>query len=344
MGGKLIVKEHPKQHYRTLFHQGTGFFVRKEDEGFPEPFWSEDSPELLDVSITNYCENGCSFCYRQSSVDGRHMSMQDMHKIINQASEAGVMQMAIGGGNPNQHPQFIEILKCVRENGIVPTYTSNGNGLTDEILEATRKYCGAMAVSAYPPYERYEELTERIRSFGIKVNLHVILKGDTIDVLIRWMKEPPRWFDNINAVIVLNYKPIGNYAHDLVIDKEKIAVFYESVSKCDTVKVGFDSCCMPGIVTWMNVNPSLVESCEAARFSAFISEDLKMYPCSFMANTNMFGDLKKDSLIDIWRKNIHFVNHRSRILNNGCMGCGCKYQDLCKGGCVFLPEINQCGL
>lgn len=341
-GGKLIVKEHPKQHYRTLFHQGTGFFVRKEDEGFSEPFWSEDGPELLDVSITNYCENGCSFCYRQSSVDGWHMPMQDMHKIIIQASEAGVMQMAIGGGNPNQHPQFIEILKSVRESGIVPTYTSNGNGLTDEILEATRKYCGAIAVSAYPPYGRYEELTEHIRSFGIKVNLHVILKRDTIDVLIQWMKEPPRWFDNINAVIVLNYKPIGNYAQDLVIDKEKIAVFYESVSKCVSVKVGFDSCCMPGIVTWMNVNPSLVESCEAARFSAFISEDMKMFPCSFMANTNMFGDLRKDSLIDIWRKNIHFVNHRAKILNNGCMGC--KHQNLCKGGCVFLPEINQCGL
>ena len=64
MDGSLKIQNHPEQHYRTLFHQKTGFFVRKEEDGFPEPSWSAEGPELIDLSITSFCGRKCSFCYR----------------------------------------------------------------------------------------------------------------------------------------------------------------------------------------------------------------------------------------------------------------------------------------
>lgn len=341
MRGDIIMIEHPQAHYKTLFSRSTGFFARIEYDGYPEPFWSEDGPELLDVAITNYCEHGCDFCYRQSNRTGMHMTMDDVYSIVEQARNVNVLQIALGGGNPNQHPQFIEILRLIREVGIVPSYTSNGDGLTDEILLATKKYCGAMALSLYPPYERYDELTKKIYAYGIKLNLHVILKNDTIDLLSEWMQTPPIWFNNINAIIFLNYKPIVSPKSMMVTDRDKLKAFYTAVSGCKSVKIGFDSCCIPGIVTWMNVHHALIEACESARFSAFISEDMKMYPCSFMANTEMYGDLRTSSLLNIWQKNSAFVNHRDKILKNKCKAC--KFQQQCNGGCAFMPEINQCG-
>lgn len=54
---------------------------------------------------------------------------------------------------------------------------------------------------------------------------------------------------------------------------------------------------MSGIVQWMKgVKSVFLESREAARFSAFISEDMKMYPCSFMVNTDMYANLREMSL------------------------------------------------
>lgn len=338
--GDLIVIRHESQHYRTIFNRHTGFFVRKEDDSHPEPFWAEDGPELLDIAITNYCEHGCSFCYRKSNKSGKHVSLEDLQSVVKQANELGVLQIALGGGNPNQHPLFVEILKMIRESGIVPSYTSNGEGLTDDILQATKQYCGAMALSLYQPYDRYEGLTEKIKSFGIKLNLHVILKKDTIELLTSWLKEPPTWFSNINALIVLNYKPVASSSSLMVTDKRLLKDFYSAVSECQHTKIGFDSCCVPGIVTWMNVNPALIESCEAARFSAFISEELKMYPCSFMANTDSCGDLHQSSMLEIWQANGSFVEHRNKIKNNTCGGC--KNHHLCNGGCAFMSEINQC--
>lgn len=340
MRGDIIIREHSLAHYKTLFCRKTGFFARIEEDGYPEPFWSEDGPELLDVAITNYCGHGCSFCYRQSNPEGKHMSLIDFRNVIQQALNVGVLQIALGGGNPNQHPQFIEILRLIREAGIIPSYTSNGDGLTDKILMATKKYCGAMALSLYPPYDKYDKLTTWIHTYGIKLNLHIILKYDTIDLLSEWIQSPPIWFNNINAIIVLNYKPITSPKSMMVTDREKLKAFYTVVSNCKSIKIGFDSCCVPGIVKWMNVNNALIESCESARFSAFISEDMKMYPCSFMANTDLYGNLHTSSLIDIWQNNFAFVNHRNKILNNNCRTC--KQKHLCNGGCVFMPEINQC--
>ena len=338
--GDNVVRIHHSQHYKTLFNQKSGFLVRLEDEGHEEPFWSEDGPELLDLSITNYCERCCDFCYRRANPSGLHMLLNDVENVVKQAKDAGVLQIALGGGNPNQHPHFVDVLRIVRDNGIVPSYTSNGEGLTDDILEATKKYCGAMALSLYYPYERYDQIVERISGMGIKLNLHVILKSDTIELLTEWFKEPPTLFSHINAVIVLNYKPINGSRDLMVKDVGRLNAFYESASACKSVKIGFDSCCISGIVKWMNVPEVLIESCEAARFSCFISEDMKMYPCSFMVSQGWFGDLRKESLFDIWRNNEYFKKFREVGVPERCTGC--RYAEVCKGGCRAFEEINFC--
>lgn len=337
----MIERVHPEQHYRTVFNQQTGFFVRKEDVGYPEPSWAADGPELIDLSITNYCEKGCRFCYRETlRDDALFMSLEDVAEVVRQAAECGTMQIALGGGNPNQHPRFVDVLRIIREHEIVPSYTTNGDGLTDDILRATAEYCGAMAVSVYPPYDesRYEALLAKIKEYGIIVNLHAIIKNDTLDKWMCWLKEPPSFFKNVNAIIFLNYKPVRGGG--LAVDKERVQAFFEAVNRCRTVKIGFDSCSISGIVKWMGTPSYLIESCEAARFSAFVSEDMKMYPCSFMAGLGYCGDLRKNTLLEIWQQNEYFELFRENEVTARCAGC--KHYVVCKGGCHLFEGINFC--
>jgi radical SAM protein with 4Fe4S-binding SPASM domain len=315
--------------------------ARVEKKGYSEPFWCEESPELIDISITNYCEKGCSFCYRNSNVDGQHMPFEDYQKIINQIRELGVFQIALGGGNPNQHPDFIKILQTTYNAGIVPSYTTNGLGLTDSILEATEKYCGAIAISAYEPFSFLSETIERVKDFKIKLNLHFLLNKKSVATAIEWLINPPSFLEGINAIIFLNYKPINSSSELLLNKSDLITYFFDLVSQHKgSFKIGFDSCSISGIVSCMKVNSIFIEHCEAARFSAFISEDLKMYPCSFMVGTSNHGNLKEQSFQKIWKENHAFVNQRELILNNKCNSCDSR--ENCMGGCVFLDEINLC--
>lgn len=340
-GGRLIETVHSSQHYRTVFDQRTGFFVRKEDLGWPEPTWSADGPELIDLSITNFCERGCDFCYRDTKRNGAiYMGIDEIVDVVSQAQDCGTLQIALGGGNPNQHPQFIEILRIIREHNIIPSYTTNGDGLSNEVLSATADYCGAMAISFYPPYDEgyYEGLLTRIKEFGITVNLHVIINNDTLNYWISWLRTPPAFLRLVNAVIFLNYKPIkGAYA---LLEKKRLRQFFDTAKHCSCVKIGFDSCSISGIVLWMNTPVYMVEPCEAARFSTFISEDMKMYPCSFMVDKRCYGDLRKNTLIDIWNNNEHFKGFRQDVTCDRCIGCG--LYETCRGGCRMFPDINFC--
>lgn len=340
----IVHKRYEDQHYSVLFNKKTGYFVRAEDAGYPEPLWSAHGPELLDISVTNWCDKGCSFCYRKSTTRGNHMPLADYELIMRQAEKLDVLQVALGGGNPNQHPDFIKILESTVAHNIVPCYTTNGRGLTPDILQATKELCGSVAISAYEPYTEFRKHLENLFAYGIKANVHFVTDSQTIDTAIKWLSKPPDFLDGINSLIFLNYKPIGRNPNMslLLKDTGKIQEFYRLVSSNKNVlKIGFDSCSMSGVVKYLDVNSSFYEGCDAGRFSAFVDENLRMMPCSFMTNTGWFGDLRTDSMLNIWQNNPYFAKYRGNILNNGCTSCA--FQKTCMGGCPFIEELSQCG-
>jgi len=290
--------------YTSFFNPSSGFFARVPDKGKKDPFWSPHGPELMDISITNWCDKGCSFCYKASTKRGTHMALADYKRVIDQAAEMGTFQVALGGGNPNQHPDFIEILAYTATKGVVPNYTTNGRGLSDAILRATRQYCGAVAVSAYPPYDETAETIERLAEFGIKTNVHFILDADSIDTAIDWLNSPPEFLRGINAIIFLNYKPSGRkvFEEKLLRHSPRLDEFFAlATSQHRKLKVGFDACCVSGVFARTNANTSMVDACDAGRFSMYVSEDLKVHPCSFQSGL-ADGDQLNDetTLLDIW--------------------------------------------
>lgn len=340
----LNIKHYKQQHYSTLFNPRTGFFARVEDDGFPEPFWSEHGPELLDISITNWCDNDCFFCYRNSHKSGHHMTVSEYETIMLQASQMGVLQVALGGGNPNQHPDFCKILELTRNvYGIIPSYTTNGKGLSQEVVKMSSEVCGAVAVSAYPPYSLAVEAVEKFTQAGIKTNLHFILDADSIKTALSWIENPPLFLKNINAIVFLNYKPVGRQKDNRLLNKSPLIRDFFKVIQNEQLpfKAGFDSCMVSALASLTTFNTCFYDACEAARFSMYISEKLIMYPCSFMESITDGVSLNHKSLLDTWRNGSAFKLIRKQLQLMKCPTC--KYIIYCKGGCPVFPEINVCG-
>ena len=341
----LRITRYKEEHYSTFFNPNTGFFARVEEPGHKEPFWSPQGPELLDISITNWCDKGCALCYRKSDEAGNHMSINDYENIMRQSQKMHVLQVALGGGNPNQHPEFCEILRLTREKyNIVPNYTTNGRGLTSEVLEATSRYCGAVAVSAYAPFDETQAAIEALASRGIKTNIHFILSSQSIKLAMSWLENPPRFLEKINALIFLNYKPVGRYASSKLLLKNSPDVeefFLLATEQKHSFRVGFDTCTVTGLARFTKTPAICYEGCDSGRFSLFVSEDLKVYPCSFMVESGYEGTpLTEDNLHDIWRNDNAFQRIRGKLSGGGCQSC--KSADLCLGGCPLFPEINLC--
>lgn len=150
-GYKVIVRQDGD--YLTLYNKHTGNKMRISEN--PAPYTKSVTPELVDLKITNYCEAGCEFCYQASTTKGKHAPLGEIKKIVDNLRKMGVFEIAIGGGEPTEHPQFAEILEYIgdghryRDDGIRPNFTTyTGKWLNNvEIVNAVKRNAGGIGVS-----------------------------------------------------------------------------------------------------------------------------------------------------------------------------------------------------
>ena len=309
---KIRFEKSDKSFYIFNYSNGESIYIGEDAQ-------RKEGPLLLDVSITNRCMRGCSFCYKNAKPQGKDISLDDYSLVLCQARTCGVTQIAIGGGEPTLHPDFINILRLTREAGIIPNYSTNGDCITDSIMDATAKYCGAMAISIYDDLNSYKNLVKTLTDKKIKVNLHFILNKDNLDNYIELLSAPPKWLYNINAIIFLNYKPANGKCNLILKDANqlKLNLFFNLIQRVEFCSIGFDSCTSSFIEHFTNIDESKFDYCESARRSAYINEYLDVYPCSFYKGTGT--NLKSSSLKDIWDNDTLFLNHRNQL--EVCHGC-----------------------
>lgn len=95
-----------------------GSKVREWPDGeTPKP----ESPESIDLKITNQCDVGCAWCHEASVKDGLHGSLARVMKAV-EGLPPGV-EIAIGGGDPLSHPLLVELLRGMQDRGLVANMT-----------------------------------------------------------------------------------------------------------------------------------------------------------------------------------------------------------------------------
>ena len=302
--------------FLSFFNEITGEYVRTgvikngKDTG-KDPFMSS-FPELLDIGIMGHCKHGKSgLCLKagvQCYQDGLHsdapnMKLDDFRNLVKQC-EGKVFQFALGGcGDPDQHENFAEILKLCRDSDIVPNFTTSGLGMTEEIAQLCKKYCGAVAVSWYRS-EYTLNAIQLLLNNGVKTNIHYVLGKHTIkEAIERLQKESfPK---GINAIIFLLHKPVGLGIREnmLSIEDSETHEFFRIIGEdAHKYKIGFDSCTVPALINQPGmINIESLDTCEGARWSAYITPDMKMLPCSFDNQELKWAvDLKTYSIQEAW--------------------------------------------
>lgn len=306
-------------------------------------------PELLDVGIMGYCKHGASGLCVKAGVecyqDGLHsdkpnMTLADFKEIVNQCKKR-TYQIALGGcGDPDQHENFEEILKVCRDANIVPNFTTSGLGMTPEIAALCKKYCGAVAVSWYRSGYTRKAIVELVNA-GVKTNVHYVLSKSTVGEALERLKENS-FGTGINAVIFLLHKPVGLGTKEEMItaDNKEFWELLDYINGHDfSFKIGFDSCTVPALLSLDKVNVDAIDTCEGGRWSAYISADMKMMPCSFDNQKERWAvSLREKSLQEAWDSE-QFEEFRS-YFKKRCPECEKRVQ--CMGGCPIVPEIVMC--
>lgn len=338
----VFIRRHSKD-YNFIADTATGITMRW-GESFEVNPKRAPAPELIDISISNHCSKGCNVCYRDSEPNDSFMSVLDYEFVLKSLFDerwGNVFQVALGGGEPLEHPNFLEILKITRRYNIVPNFTTNALHISKDLATDIKSLIGAVAISFrtledIPSSNAYIFIDE-----GIRTNIHFILDRRSIIEGIKILegKYNPI-LSGFNSIIFLTFKPLGRNDEDLSLKlNEELISFCKLIDNHNcSLEIGFDSCFMPLIMHLTKTNIDFIEPCECAFFSAYIDENLNVKPCSFANQNKETFNLKEERFYDIW--NDHWEQYRNSQVNS----CEreCRNKSTCRGGCPFYSQINLC--
>ena len=300
-------------------------------------------PELVDISISNHCSKGCGFCYRDSKPDNSFMSINDYKYVLNSLKHpkyGNVFQVALGGGEPLEHPDFLEIINLTKQFNIVPNFTTNGLLISDSLAKKIRGNIGAVAVSITNINNIADTNIKYLIDNNIRTNIHYVIDRENISQAISILNgEFNSKLVGINAVVFLTFKPSGRGHNELTVKpgnqlNKFVGLIDEHNCACS---IGFDACFVPLLMHYTKTQKDVIDFCEVGFFSVYVDENLNVSPCSFSNGKDTYN-IRDYKFYDIWLNK--FSVFRSRI-NNLCNQI-CSGHGECKGRCQYYPEITIC--
>jgi len=131
------------------------------------------------IQITNRCHMNCPHCMQDSNPRGKHMTDETWEKVLTFCEQAQPPVVNITGGEPSEHPQFLEMTKALLniKSVRVLTIITNGAWIEDSkirigIAKLIRSNKGRVKVQVYSneKYYRNHEWTvehgSQFRSIG----------------------------------------------------------------------------------------------------------------------------------------------------------------------------------
>lgn len=263
-----------ESNYKSVWHNGKTIRIALDPK---KPITELEYPEFYDVKITGHCEGECPYCYMDSrKIDAPYKkSVQKIKRFFEPMSKnERPFQVAIGGGEPTTHPDFIKILEAFNSLGIEPNYTTNGMHINSNILEATKKYCGGVAVSCHPHLQKHwAKSAKKLIDYDARLNFHHIISDkESID---KFMSIYDCWKGAIEYFVLLPYGNQGR-AEYKEIDWEYLIKRLPD----NTSQIAFGANFYPHLIEGNhNIKVSLYEPEIMSKFLDL--KDMKVHPSSF---------------------------------------------------------------
>ena len=198
----------------TIYNRKTGAKMEFSFEAEPGEVPKPIAPDLIDLKLTNYCPYGCEYCYMDSNSQGKHSDYHNVYSLATEMGEAGVFEVALGGGEPTLHPDFFKFLEIFKNQGVTPNFTTaNTEWLKDYgSVSAVLACCGSFAFSSKVEKDlaeftkQYNYHMKDRANFSFKPVIHVVIGTVTNYQLDRILKIAS---ENMFGVTLLGFKDVG---------------------------------------------------------------------------------------------------------------------------------------
>lgn len=349
--GNVSVDIHPHEANALYIDDATAELIQDPDlNSIVETIYEANSKAHMPLSmlmeLTNQCNFACPFCYinepgcQKHSVPRFHEGLKDM---LDYLIEIGLLHVTLSGGEPLLHPDFIEIYRHLKENGVLVTIFSNAYLFQEKHFQLFKEYPPfKLEISLYGIDDKtYRTATEtqniyssnifnnilRLKNIGINVICKTPLTSLTEDsyLLIQ------QWCNENNILHYTGNELISSYS-GVSTEAYSVTQKLRSELKLKADANFFSSIDRASMDASRKIKRKIAFDCRGGKHSIFISSEFKIMPCM---QAQWAGE---DWRFDIRLYGIEKAYHAltKRILEEkGKPLAGCH-------GCLYSNFCNQC--
>ena len=287
------------------------------------------------------------------------MSRNDCLRIISEASEFGVKQLALSGGEPLEWKHISEAIDLANTNGMTTTIYTTGNVENFYGMIKTLKENGLQRVifSLFgSTTEMHERVTRIAGSFantmnaikdsvtlGMEAELHFVPMATNYKELRKLVLLGSKI--GINNVSVLRLVPQGRAA--LLTGRTLSKIQNQELSR-EIKKLREEGYCIRTGSPYNFLNLSENPKCCAAIDRLIVGPDLRIYPCDAfkqikaeeIVGTSEYSILKDKSLAECWEESPYLNKIREYLTTPFAEPCSsCKMLEKCLSGCMAQKYI-----
>ncbi|MEM0153492.1 MAG: radical SAM protein [Ignisphaera sp.] len=326
------------------------------------------TPFMVVWNFTNVCNMRCLHCYQKADRPlPTELSLWEKLKVVEELDGLGIASIALSGGEPTLHPDYLTVIKMAARRGIYVATATNGWRFAelDELkkaVDAGLRYVEVSVDSAsMKKHDRFRGVdgswTRAVRTLenAVKINLShamavTITKYniDEIDDILDLAESI-----GVKRVVFFNFIPVGRGVNivdaDLdPVEREYFMKYIYREMKRRKMEIYTTAPQYGRIVLQMSggreVAPThfiargdivtvaiaeFIGGCGAGRIYAALQPDGTITPCVFMPIP--IGNIRSKAFREIWYENSILECLRNReLLKGACKRC--LYRNVC-GGC-----------
>lgn len=289
-----------------LFDRDRGLNVRCEGE--ETAHLRQRAPRAIQFGITNRCNLACTFCSRD--VEARSAwDAESAFTLLAGLADAGVLEVAFGGGEPWVFPRFEELVRRLHdETPLAVSFTTNGMAFTPRRLEAVRGRYGQCRLSLYDDND-WRRTVARLADARARFGVNYLVTPERLPSLEAVVLELVGL--GCPDVLLLSYNGQDRALHLRHDHARELARRVERLAR--SLK---GRCHLKLDVCWgerMEEVPRLFDraDCGAGRDFLVLTSDQKVMPCSF--HHLSFPAATADEVMAVWREQRAALASASRL-------------------------------
>lgn len=311
------------------------------------------------LEITSKCNLQCQYCYNDSVPSGSCLSLDIIKEIIDYSVESDCRHVAISGGEPFLHPDFLDIIKYASSKQMPLYIITNASIMSEEKLKELAPYISNLKFQL--SFDGGNEKTHAI-SRGEKNFLQLLScidyfkKHDFMDhLLIRYNILPYNYMEIKAFISLMASQGCQAISFSYILPQGRGTLFGATLSDVVKDEIYSNVCSLKNDYTDINIDIkqkpvitcpyAIVRANQTILFSPRVDSCGNVYPCQVEVDSkfilgNLYSQTMKDILTSQKLKDYFKHVTRKEIRNKNCGQCG--FKCICGGGCVAIKnDCNQ---